>query len=105
MRTPEEGALFDAEHVEKVEQQFDSYIEKRAREARDQERIDELWADAPRARGAGRGGHENPKNQSTSQLSAAAASGSEQRGGEMNLRGRLGRLERLEGRAGGGSLS
>ncbi len=44
MKTSEEGALFDAEHIEKVEQQLDQFVEKRAREAQDQGRIDELWA-------------------------------------------------------------
>lgn len=48
MRAPEEGALYDAEHIERVEAELDSFIEKRAREAKDANRIEELWAKSER---------------------------------------------------------
>lgn len=36
------------EEVEAVEAQLDAFIEKRAREAADQERVEELWAESAR---------------------------------------------------------
>jgi hypothetical protein len=44
MRAPEGSALFDAEHIERVEAELDSFTEKRARQAKDAERVEELWA-------------------------------------------------------------
>ena len=38
----------DPAHVEKVEAELDQFIERRAREARDAQRVEELWAKSER---------------------------------------------------------
>ncbi len=48
MRAQEGSALFDAEHIVRVEAELDTFIEKRAREARDAERVEEAWAKSVR---------------------------------------------------------
>lgn len=40
--------LFDTDHLERVESELDRIVEKRAREARDAERVEELWAESAR---------------------------------------------------------
>ena len=40
----QESTLLDANHIEKVEAQLDAFVERRAREAKDSEKVAELWA-------------------------------------------------------------
>ncbi len=40
--------LFDVEAIERVESELDRFVEKRAREVRDQENVEALWKESAR---------------------------------------------------------